>query len=436
MWQRSIGGFMVNWRKPAIYTLLYLSGSKIPKYLKEIRRVEKLSKDEAKKYQEEKLKRLLLYAYRNVPYYNKTLKEAKVFDDGKVNLNNFNKIPILTKDIIRKEGKNLYSKEKRKGVYENTSGGSTGEPVRFLQDKKYNEWNITNKLYYKLKAGQGIGEKELRFWGSERDLLEGQEKLSIRLRNWLYNRREFNTFKMSEKQMFEYVEKWNKFNPSWVECYVQSIYEFAKFVEKNNLRIKSPKNGILTSAGTLTAEMREKIEKVFGCKVYNRYGSREVGDMACGTGRLKISFWHQLVEAIEEKNNLGKIIVTNLNSYAMPLIRYEIGDVGIVNGFEIEEVKGRVVNLFKTKAGDLIDGEFFTHEFYLKDWVGKFQVVQKDYELIEIKIVGEKNKKDMQKIEKDIKKVMGQNCNVKWEFVDEIEPTKEGKYLYTVSEVE
>lgn len=426
----------MNWRKAVIYGLLYLTGSNIPKYLKEIERVEKLTSVKKREYQESKLKRLLLYAYNNVPYYNKILADAGVVKDREVNLENFENIPILTKDIIRKEGTNLYSKERRKGVYENTSGGSTGKPVKFLQDKEYSEWNIASTIYYKLKAGQDIGDRELRLWGSERDLLEGQEKLTIRLRNFLYNRKEFNTFKMSENQMLRYVKEWNRFNPSWIECYVQSIYEFAKFIEAKNLRIKSPKNGILTTAGTLYPEIKKKIEEIFQCEVYNRYGSREVGGIACGKRNLKISYWNQKVEVINYNNLTGNILVTNLNNYTMPLIRYNIEDIGIYKDFdELHDIKGRSVSIFKTKRGELIDGEFFTHEFYFKDWIEKFQVVQKSYTLIIIKIVGRKNLKDMQKIEKDIKKVMGESCVIRWEFVKDIEPTNSGKYLYTISEV-
>jgi phenylacetate-coenzyme A ligase PaaK-like adenylate-forming protein len=87
---------MFNWRKPIIYALLYLSGSKIPHNLKEIKRLEKLSLKEKKQYQEEKLKKILFYAYKNVPYYKKVLGKAKVVKNGIVFLENFNKIPILT----------------------------------------------------------------------------------------------------------------------------------------------------------------------------------------------------------------------------------------------------------------------------------------------------------------------------------------------------
>jgi len=435
-----------NWRKFIIFVLLCLSKSKIPFFLSEIKKIEKLSSKEKRKYQEEKLKRILLYAWQNVPYYHRILQESQVIQNRKVNLKNFKKIPILTKDIIRKEGKNLYSKEKRKGVYENTSGGSTGEPVRFLQDKYYDDWNNATKIFYKLWGNQNIGDKELRLWGSERDILVGKEKFSIRLRNWLYNRKELNAFRMSRKDMENFVKIWNKFRPQWVEAYVQSIYEFAKFVEEKKLNIYPPK-GILVSAGTLYEPMEKTIKRVFKCPVFNRYGSREVGAIACSNGKskeLKISFWHNYVEIIKAENNrLGKILVTNLNNYSMPLIRYEIGDIGILTpkwGY-LKKIEGREINVFKTKEGKLIPGEFFIHFIgvvFNKGFISKFQVIQKKYDYIIIKTILKDKKKfneNKAKIEDSIRKVMGNNCKIKWQLVKEIELLKSGKYFYTISEV-
>lgn len=437
----------MNWRKPLIYLLIFLTGSKIIKNLKEILKVTKYENKKRLNYKNVKLSDLLLHAWNNVPYYRRLLSESEVIIDGKVYLENFKNVPILTKSIIRKEGEKLYSKDYLdRNPFKNTSGGSTGEPVRFIQDKYFEDWMIATKLYYKLLAKQNIGQKEMRLWGSERDLLLGQEKLSMRLRNFLYNRKELNSFKMSEKDMLSFVFKWNSFKPSWIEAYVQSIYEFAKFIQSKNLKIYSPAKGILTSAGTLYPEMKSLIEEVFNCKVYNRYGSREVGDMACSgdLDELHISFWNNYVEILNDdmkpckKGETGKIYVTNLNNYSMPLIRYDIGDIGVKGDeFVLQKVLGRTVGVIKTKKGDLIDGEFFTHLFYFKNII-KFQVIQEEHEFIKIKVVLN-NKKEFNKqkieIEKSIKKVMTKNTKIQWVFVNKINSLKNGKYNYVVSKL-
>ncbi len=335
---------MYSWRKLVIYTLFNLTGNKIPVYLKMIKKYDKLSIEEINKIQKDKLKKILLHAYINIPYYYKVLKESNVITGRQVRLENFSNLPILTKEIIRDEDSNLYSKDfKDRKFYKNSSGGSTGEPVRFIQDKEYNEWNIATKIYYKIYGNQKIGERELRLWGSERDTLEGKEKFSIKLKNWLYNRKEFNSFRMTENEMFEFVKGWNKFKPTWIEAYVQSIYEFGKFIKENNLEIHSPK-GILVSAGTLYPEMQKLIEQVFSCQTFNRYGTREVGAIACSCKEnkgLHLSLFNNYIEILDNQlkpcssGEIGKVYVTTLNNYSMPLIRYDIGDMAIPTKNEV-----------------------------------------------------------------------------------------------------
>jgi phenylacetate-CoA ligase len=445
---------MINWRKPLIYVLLYLSGSKIPQNLKEIKSLENFSKKELKKYQEEKLKKLILHAYHNVPYYHKILKKVGVINNQeKVVLKNFNKIPILSKEIIRKEGENLYSKDhlKRKS-YKNTSGGSTGEPIEVLQDKYYSDWNIANKIYYKTFAKQEIGEKELRLWGSEKDILGEKRNLRQFLKDYLYNRQNLNAFKMEIENLENYVRKINNFQPRWIESYVQPIYELANYIKKNNLKIYSPV-GILTSAGTLYPYMKDLIEEVFNTKVYNRYGGRELGDVACSCGNsdyLHISIWNNFVELEESKNKLSSLLITNLNNFSMPIIRYRIGDIASFTDKKcncrrsttlLKKIEGRETSVFKKKDGSVIPSEFFIHfvgVVFNKGEINKFQIIQEDYEELLIKYV-DLNNNDLtelkKKIEKSIYKVMGKNTLIKWKQVKDIKKLKSGKYLYTLSKV-
>lgn len=450
----------MNWREPFIYFVLYATGSKIPRYLKQIRKYEYLSQEEITELTNRKLEELLFHSYNNVPYYHKILEESDVVVGGQVRLENFSRIPILTKEIIRKEGGNLYSKDyKQRRPYENTSGGSTGEPIRFIQDREYSDWNIANTIYYKTFGGQEIGEKEFRLWGSERDLLEGKEKLVTRLRNWLYNRTELNAFKMTEENMAMFINKINRAKPTWIEAYVQPIAELARFAKKNNLKVKTTK-GVLASAGTLYPEMQQVIEDVFGCKTFNRYGSREVGGIACNCQKqqgLHISVWNTYLEILDDNlaaagaEQPGKIYVTTLNNYSMPLIRYDIGDMAVAGRNQrcpcgrgtpvIEKVVGRHMEVFKTKEGRIVPAEFFIHFIgvvYNKGYIEKFQVVQEDYDDIIIRaVVSDRQRFDefRENLVNSIKKVMGQDCKVKFETVDEIQPDADGKYLYTISKV-
>lgn len=437
-----------NWRKPVIYTLLYLSGSKIPQYLKEIESLEKLSHEEIKKYQAEKLEKLLLHAYQHVPYYHKILPKVGVIDkNGQVKLENFHKIPSLTKEVIRKEKNRLYSKDHiARKSYPNHSGGSSGEPIDILQEKKYSDWNIANKIHYKSFANQYIGDKELRLWGAERDILKSKVDLKQTVVDFVYNRKNLNAFRMTISNMRYFVDEINSFKPTWIEAYVQPMYELAKFIEENNLKAYSPK-GVLVSAGTLYPHMRETISRVFSCKVYNRYGSREVGDIACSCdlGKLHVSEWNNFIE-VDSKNKIGNFFVTNLNNYAMPIIRYDIGDIGSKIKHRcgcgrstglLGTVEGREMSVFKARDGSVIPAEFFIHfvgVVFNDGGIKKFQVIQEGYEQILIKYVSNQKdiKKLMSKVEESIGEVMGENVKISWLEVKDIEKMNSGKYLYTL----
>ncbi len=407
------------------------------------------SKSAIKSVQERALKKILKHAHASVPYYTKVLEEAEVVKNNNIFLRNFSRIPVLTKDILKLNFEELKSRDihKRK-AFLNSSGGSSGEPIVFFHDKSFQDWMVAIKFYYCSVAGKDIGEKELRLWGSERDLMEGKENLSIRLRNRLYNRKELNAFRMSKSNMEVFVREINTYKPKLIEAYVQPIYELAVFLKRRGLEVHSPA-GIITSAGTLYPEMEMLIEEVFKCKVFNRYGSREVGDVAmtceCKEGLHLVP----LVHYIEVQNS--KVLITNLKNFSMPLIRYEIGDIASMSDRKcacgrsfsmLKKVEGREMSVFRNRRGKIIPAEFFIHLIgvvYNRGFISKFQVIQENYDLIKIKIVLiDKKAFDENKamIVGSIKKIMGNDCIIEFEFVNDIPHLDSGKYLYTISRLQ
>ncbi|AKB37909.1 putative capsular polysaccharide biosynthesis protein [Methanosarcina siciliae C2J] len=443
----------MNWRKPLIFAGLHLTGSKIPFYLEEIKRVSKLPQDEIKKYQDKKLEKLLLHSYQNVPYYHKILPEAGVIIDGEVHLKNFGKIPILTKEIIGSNFEDLKSRDlKTRTFYENHTGGSTGQPLIFLQDKYYEDQNFANKLFFCGLAGKDIGKKEMKIWGSEKDLVEGTSSIKSRLTFWLYNRLFENSFNLDTEQTNKIIQNINSEQPDLIWGYVNSLLILSRYINENNLVIKSPR-AVISAAGTLTEDIRSEIKQAFNCKVLNVYGSREMGDMVYedveGQGLSVFQHSHYLEVINRENSDFGDIIVTSLNNYSFPFIRYKIGDIseGFIdssnsnlNYVKLKNVVGRETGIFKTKNGKYVPPEFFIHivgVVYNTGFIKQFQVIQKSFTVVLVKIVlkDKKDEKMLAKIDISIKKVMGDDCEVRFDFVDVIAPSKSGKYLYTISEV-
>lgn len=411
------------------------------------------------KFQEERLKDLFIHCLNHSSYYREIFKKIGIDDaieaeDYTINEEIFNQIPVLNKDIIRSKLEDIVSDDahQRYSFY-NTSGGSTGEPVRFLHDRQYILWaNATNFYYYKnILDVNGFSAKKVLLWGSERDLFARHRNYQEKFANWVNNTRFLNTFKMNADDMDRYIKTINSFKPELIRGYASSLYEFCRYIDENRKNIHSPRF-VISTAEPLRNGMREEIENVMGTKVYNFYGSREIANLAgeCAEGSMHyFPFWNKY-EILDENDNPvkngeeGKIVLTNLFNYSMPLIRYEIGDVGAFGTGECEcgnqlptfkSVSGRLYENFVKKDGTFIYGHYFTYQFYFKDWVKKFQFIQEDYERIKIVAVlnSEVNVSDQKEIERKIRLLMGQNCQIIWEFVDEIPTTKSGKYVWVKS---
>jgi phenylacetate-CoA ligase len=417
-------------------------------------------KGSIEKRQLNKLNTLIAYAYKNIPYYTKLFNSAGI-DSHNTSLNKLHEIeciPFLTKSIIQNEYDSLHIKDlSTRGAYTNSTGGSTGEPVSFIQDTVFFENSQASFLLALSWRNANPYDSVIKIWGAERDTFEGKKPLISYIKDFFRNRIVLNCFIMTEKNIVDYINIINRHKPKLIIAYVQSIYEIAKYAEEHNINIET-QCAIHTGAGTLYECMRLTIEKVFGCKVFNHYGTREMSSIASECkdhSGLHITMDHTLVEVVDENGIAcppgveGEIVVTTLNNFSMPLIRYKIGDIGTMSSSstcscgcnypKLEKITGRTNGVFKTKKGDRVGGEFFTHIFINRRWVKSYQVIQKDFNLIKISIVKgvlvKDQSKDIIEIKNKIKKIMGMDCVVEFDFVERIPKTKTGKLLNTICEI-
>jgi phenylacetate-CoA ligase len=428
-----------------------MRGSHLYSYLDEYRR--EFANGIPEETTEVAVRTILEHARSHVPYYSRLIPTGALRDP----LTALSRMPMLDKDVIRKEFVSLHTADlRRRRWFFNTSGGSTGEPVRLVQDLAFED-RVTaiTSLYYHL-VGYDYGQQLVRLWGSERDILEGGEGRVAAARAWFANTQTVNAFRMTPSVMIDFIHSLNERPPRLILAYAQALYELATFAEARRLEV-AKQRAIMTSAGTLYPFMRERIERVFGCRVFNRYGSREVGDIACevpGFDGLWVAPWGTYVEVIDDAGNPmpdgeeGELVITLLGNFAMPLIRYRIGDRGALATRRIrrphpqatqslESVKGRTVDAFRLEDGTIVDGEYFTHLLYFRDWVRRFQVVQKSFEHIVVRIACDTHPpQDAEpEISEGIRALMGTRCNVEFEYCREIETPPSGKYRYTISEI-
>ncbi|PWU19382.1 MAG: hypothetical protein C5B50_06690 [Verrucomicrobia bacterium] len=443
----------MNWRKPTYLAYAALRGYRFPSLLRRYTREYEAGAGE--QVTTVALLKLLRHCRKRVPYYANLLSkipDQRLAQEPRASLQN---LPLLTKEIIRSNFNSLRSDDNAKrNCQVNTSGGSTGEPVQLIQDDEYRDASAAVRLLSQRQLGCEVGQPLVRLWGSERDLEAGTKSKKARFFNWLTNSMSLNAFHMTPSDMRTFIEVFNRVRPRLIVAYAQAIYELAQFVEQNQIAVE-PQRAVLSSAGTLYGFMRQKISKVFGCEVYNLYGSREVSDIAWELPSLNglwVPPWANFVEIVDDDGNSvpagseGNIVVTCLTNYAMPLLRYWIGDRGTLlpvnaacKGSQVlGHVSGRTVDVFRRSDRTLVDGEYFTHLLYFRPWVRKFQVVQKDHAHVLFKVVsanGKPPQAELEEIAARSRLTMGGGCRVDFEFVDELPAPPGGKFRYTISEV-
>jgi len=435
----------------------YINPSNILDYYKDLKKLQWNSIEDNRQIQRKKLYNLIQYTSQNIPYYQLIIKKYGIkFTKGTI-FDDLKKFPLLTKDVIRNHFDELY-RFKNKTYYRNTSGGSTGEPVVFYQDKEYLSWANASKRLFNEWAGRKLGESMMKLWSSQPDIFEAGQGFKGYLRQQVSGITTLGASKMSEKDMFERVKYINKLKPRFILTYTNSIDELTRFIQRNHLYVYSP-HAIMTTAGVLYPDLKARIEEVFHTTVFNRYGSREVSNMACNCeedeGLHIIPAIHYL-EIVDDEGRQtkpgtpGNILVTLLTNYTMPLIRYKIEDRGVLSnkrcscgrGFPLmEKVEGRITDNFRNKFGDYVSGGIFFEFFYYQDNIKQFQIVQKAADSISINLVLNdiKKFKDMEKSLKEINQkicmIMGHDTTVEYNIVDEIEPSPSGKYNYSFSNI-
>ena len=443
----------MNWKKHAYLSYATLRGYRFPALIKQhMREYEDGLSGEVSAVA---LSRLLRHCRAMVPYYADLLAEISSDEIDRDPRGCLYKLPLLTKELIRRDFQRLQSRDNdRRNCAVNTSGGSTGEPVRIIQDDEYRDASTAVQWLSHCQLGCPLGAPHVRLWGSERDLESGTKSPKARFFNWLTNTTWMNAFAMSPERMRGFIATLNRKCPRLIVAYAQAIYELARFAEREQIPVV-PQRAILTSAGTLYPFMRQKIAQVFRCEVYNLYGSREVSDIAWELPGLKGLWappWANYIEIVDEEGarvpagTEGNIVLTCLTNYAMPLVRYWIGDRGALlpdsespNGVQmLSHVSGRNVDTFRRSDQTLVDGEYFTHLLYFRPWVWKFQVVQKSYHSILFRLVSTNGKPPREELEEIVARTrlaMGVDCKVEFEFCDELPPLRSGKFRYTISEV-
>ena len=434
---------------------LYKKFTIIDNLTNEYKKIQFLSENELISFQSKRFEKLLIHCKKNVSYYREFLDK---YDEKSFRNFDIKSLPILTKDILRKKFNELKSDDlQTRDWVVNSSGGSTGEPVKIIQDTYYSYHSEARKNICFQWAGLETGDNLIKLWGSERDIL-GTSRLLDKIKYFLKNEIILNAFILSRPIMKKFINIINSSKPSTILAYANAIYELSNFAKNENIKI-SRQNSVISTSGVLYPFLRKKIEMTFGCKVYDQYGSREVSCIASEceySNGLHISEETILLEIVDENGNEcpvgveGDVLVTSLINYAMPIVRYKIGDRAIMeSGFckcgrshkRLKNVVGRSMDNFKLRDGTIIPSEYFIHFIGVvlnRGILKKIQIIQRSYDVVDLYVVFSDEKilsEDVQNITQAVKKVMGKNCTVNIHEKKDIAVNSSGKFRYTICEL-
>lgn len=418
--------------------------------LQELERNQWLSPEGLRALQLQKIQQIVEHAYVNVPFYRQRFVEIGLHPGDIKTLEDFHQLPVLTKQDIRTHLEALVARNlPHRVLHPEATGGSTGEPLVFFVSDDFRRWNAAVTARARSWYGYQPGSKQAWIWGADRDLPHWRwsERFKARLRRqrWLH------AFNMGKEQMETFAQTLVRFKPKFIFGYVSSIYLFARYLQGEKITIRP--EVVETSAEKLYDFQRELIEQVFGCPVVDLYGSREFGCIAsqCLSGGMHIADDVRYVEIITDgqpaaPGQIGEVVITDLTNYAMPFLRYKIGDLASYTdkpcscgrGLSVlREVIGRTTDIFTTPSGKLISGLYFVHRLRGAPGIERFQVHQPSKDTIEILFEASEGVDEtwLENRWREFQEHIGPDVRLYIKRVKQIPPTPAGKHLFTKSEV-
>ena len=388
----------------------------------------------------EELEEFLVYLRKNSCFYSNQI--PKQLD--------LKKMLVIDKNIVLRNYQKIVM---QKGFRVGRSSGTTGQPLAVPYAKNAYQKEYAFWWYHRTFAGVKMGDKIATVAG---------HKIADVNRDvppfWVFNAAEnqvfFSSYHLSLYNLRHYIDKLNHFRPDFIHGYPSSIYVLAKYVLENNTPLYFVPKMIVTSSEATLDFQRQVIEEAFKSKVYIWYGNTEYcGHITeCPYGRLHVQPYHSLVRVVREDGKdaktgeIGRIVATNFSNYAFPLINYDTKDIVKISrdqncqcnkgGMVIDYIQGRIEDYILTPEGRTVVR--LGHLFKDAKHVRNAQIEQNNIHQIIIRI--EKEKGYSSEIEKMILKEarsrLGNTIEITFEYVNEIEKEKNGKFRFIIQNMD
>lgn len=421
-------------------------------YLKTLSRLETLAPDQLEILKFEKLKALLIHARDNILFYKKRFSEAGFVPEKLQAIEDIKILPLLTKAEISGNLDEMTWKQCPGGLHRYNTGGSSGQPLIFYFDRRRQAWDAAARALTHLWWGVDIGDRELYLWGSP---LEASRQDRVKdIRDRLVNEKLISAFELSREKIPDIVRQFDRFRPKALFGYPSTISLFCRFAKEAGIR-PAHQNliTVFTTAETLYPEQKKEISAFFGhVPVADCYGSREGGFVChqCDHGRYHIMDPNYVVEFLAEGGErqgqiAGEVVLTHLDAWGMPFIRYRTGDVAIPGKGDcscgrtwstMASIQGRTTDFIITPDGR------YQHAlgliYVVRDIPGiqEFRIIQHERDRVEVLVhplQGDFPETVLEQIQTGIQKRMGDSVQVETTVTDQIPKLGSGKHRYVIS---
>ncbi len=442
---------MINRSKLVFFLLGKKYGFNFNKYYDFVSKSQYWSKEQIENYQNEKLQKIIRHAYENVKFYKNQFDELGLKPKDIKSKDDLKKLPVIDKKVVADNFEDFLSNDfdKRKKLRRHT-GGTTGLAFEFYNDIDSWALNWATKVRAYEWAGFSLGKDKLGVLAG--GSLLPQDSMSLKDRLW----RKMNNFysmpitRMNDSIMKGYLKEIKKQEIKFLRGYPTAIYTLAKFAVDSGFQYEL--KAVFTTAEMLYEHHREMVKKAFNCEVYNEYG--------CGEGMAKayecdmhnglhLSICTSIVEILDnekievEKDVEGEVVITSLNDYAMPFIRYAPGDRAIKGddhcecGRQLPKIKkiiGRSSDIIRFSNGNVLNGLSIPFEAWTET-IKQFQIIEIDQDAIEVLFIPTKyfRNEHEEQAYKIMKYQCGPNVRINIKKVEFIPVPSSGKFRYVIS---
>ena len=401
-------------------------------FLKDLLATQALTRDQLLHKQRADRDAIVRFARDNTDYY---AQRSAGSDD-------FDALPILRKeDVVAHLPAMLARGHDPRTTPIGYTGGSTGKPLAFFYDETKHELMRAGMMRSYMLSGWLPGRKILNFWGARQDTLSGGVFGNSGWDDFIAAEKTLPAHEIDAAKLHGWADFIRRYRPTLLQGYASMLAALARFVLDEKPSMPASLIGVYSTAEVLTAAQRATMERAFGCKVFNQYGSREIPNIACECRHGNMHVWTDMVW-LESFGGELQLLVTSLTNRLMPMLRYANGDCGeLLEGDCDCGLPFPLMSMGLCRQNDLIlapDGRrlhpsLFNRLLYGMTGVAQYQFVQDKPGCIALNLLA------AAPLEPAVAERLGQavrdatGLRLELAYVDALERTTSGKHRFVIS---